>query len=116
MKLKRKNQWETEESLIKEVIENFDFDKCQKTMDFLNWNWVSVGIPTVNHLVDSAKKRLRDCISYCKECKELGAEKPYMVSSGGLKASAIKNRYGHIIWLSLEFVLTDWTIEYDLKE
>jgi hypothetical protein len=104
-----------EESMIQEIIDNFDFGKCQEVMEMTNWVWISVGIPTVNHLIDSARQRLRNAINSCKD-KEISHKTVYHVSSGGLKASAIKNRYGHIIWISLEFVLTDWSLDYDFDE
>jgi hypothetical protein len=34
----------------------------------------------------------------------------YYVSSGGLKATAIKDDYGQITFLELEFVLTSWEL------
>jgi hypothetical protein len=37
-------------------------------------------------------------------------EDVYFVSSGGLRATAIKDNYGQITFLELEFVLTSWEL------
>ena len=42
---------------------------------------------------------------------KMGADSPYMVSSGGLKASVFKNRYNQITFAKLEFILTEWDVE-----
>jgi hypothetical protein len=110
-----RSPWQTESSLIEEIIDNFDFEKCQKVMEFLNWSWVSVGTPNVENLKDSARNRLRECIDACKS-KNVKSDSGYSVSSGGLKATVSKNRYGHINWAELEFVLTDWGVDYEIQK
>jgi hypothetical protein len=55
--------------------------------------------------------RLKDAIELAKK-----GESPhltYFVSSGGLKATAWRNRYRQIEAINLEFVLTDWQSDGD---
>jgi hypothetical protein len=100
--------------MIEEIIENFDFDKCHRAMEVLNWKWVVVGVPTVEIIKERAKRRLDDVVEMINdktEKKRSGVD--YFVSSGGLKATGWINRYGQIEALRLEFILTDWDSDAD---
>jgi hypothetical protein len=49
--------------------------------------------------------------SVIKNCLlDSSPDEVYFVSSGGLRATAIKNDYGQITFLELEFVLTSWEL------
>lgn len=107
-----RNPIQDEENMILYILENFDFEKCRKTMVGLNWTWGLDGqIPSIERLKESAYKRLKDAISVCKkgDCYK----STYFSSSGGLKGNAWKNRYGHIEAVRLEFVLTEWDSDGD---
>jgi hypothetical protein len=43
----------------------------------------------------------------------LSVNEHYFSSSGGLKGTAWKNRYGHVAGIKLEFVLTEWDSDGD---
>jgi hypothetical protein len=110
-KYKMKSPLLKEKEMIENIINNFDFDRCLKVMEFLNWEWWCpndsiLKIPNMDELKESAKGKLHRAIEGCKELKK--GEYSYNVSSGGFKASAFKNRYGHINFLTLEFILTEW--------
>lgn len=90
------------EKLIESILENFDFEKVRKVMDFLNWTWVDNEVPSTYKLINSAKKRLEE--AYDASIRE---NQNYFINSGGLKASAIWEE-GQVIFLELEFVLTSW--------
>ena len=111
---KRLNQEEALEAMINNIIENFDFNKCRKTMKLLNWEWSGRGIPTIEMLKEHAKNHLQCAIDGClnKEKHKIHTS-PYFCSSGGLKATAMRNKYWNIEFLELEFVLTDWNIDGD---
>lgn len=99
-------------NLINEILANFDFEKVHKTMTLLDWRWVGRGVPSINEIRDSASERLESAIeqvisSKNKEHHDIG----WISSSGGLKATAWKNKKGKLEKLSLEFVLTDWDTE-----
>lgn len=99
--------------MIENILENFNFEKCQRVMQFLNWKWGLQGHSVTKQMLrDSAVERLKDAIKYCKE-SERSSNTPCWVSSGGLKATAWKNNYGHIVSIQLEFILTDWEDDGD---
>ena len=107
-----KNRIEHEDKMIQDILENFDFLKCHLVMKSLNWVWGLHGtVPTVDMLKESAERRLRDAMDIAKKGK--CTKSTYYVSSGGLKANAWSNRYGHIQGVNLEFVLTDWDSDGD---
>jgi hypothetical protein len=100
-----------EQELIDEVIENFDFYKCQLMMEYMGWRWMThdgYRIPTKYDLIESAKDRIQSAIEGIKEAGRMGLNESYGSSSGGLKATVYKNRYHQITFIKLEFILTEW--------
>ena len=91
-----------------DIINNFDFQKVHDVMKYLNWTWYPKGIPTVDNIIFGAREKIESVIKVC--LLEAKPDEEYFVSSGGLKATAIKNEYGQITFLQLEFVLTSWEI------
>ena len=96
--------------LLGDILNEFDFEKVHITMLHLGWLWAGIGVPSVDELKFSARDRIDDAI---KGCLKYNGDYPYIVSSGGLKATAIKNEYGQIHNVQLEFILTDWDAEID---
>lgn len=104
---------EQENKMIDEIIENFDFEKCEITMKTLGWSWAfDRNTPTIERLKESARSRLQSAIELAKQNK--CSRSTYFSSSGGLKGNAWINRYGHIEALRLEFVLTEWESDGDV--
>jgi hypothetical protein len=99
-----------EQKMVDEIIENFNFQRCYDVMKHLKWSWGLTGVPSIEELKESAIERLERAIEYAKT-KEV--KDSCYVSSGGIKATAYKNRYGRIIALHLEFVLTEWNSDGD---
>ena len=100
-----------EQELIDEVIENFDFYKCQLMMEYMGWRWMThdgYRVPTKYDLIESAKDRIQSAIEGIKEAGRMGLNESYGSSSGGLKATVYKNRYHQITFIKLEFILTEW--------
>ena len=62
----------TDEEKINEVLEEFDFDKVQKVMNFLKWKWAdnndTMSIPSHYRIIEEAKRLLY----YCKKEKKDG--------------------------------------------
>ena len=110
------NQEKIEAKMIDDVIENFDFLRCHYVMKFLNWCWVHNDnkVPTIDELKSESKKRFESAISLSKK-RTRGRSNEGVVSSGGLKATAITNSHKHLIWLELEFILTDWSCDGDFE-
>jgi hypothetical protein len=104
----------SEEKMIDEIIQEFDFERCHVAMNSLNWEWFSTGVPTVEMLKESAIERLRSAIKGVKNKENrVSSNEPYFSSSGGLKGTAWKNRYGHVIGIKLEFILEEWDSDGD---
>ena len=55
----------TDEEKINEVLEEFDFDKVQKVMNFLKWKWAdnndTMSIPSHYRIIEEAKSLLYSC-------------------------------------------------------
>ena len=100
--------------MIDEVMNNFDFEKCQAAMTALDWTWASTtgGIPTIGELQDGALDRILNAIEGLTSKKNKKSKSGYFYSmSGGLKATAWKNKKDEIKYLQLEFILTYWDTE-----
>ena len=101
-----------EQDMISEILENFDFEKVRQTMEFLDWRWgLDSRVVSVDMLRRAAIVRMEDAMQMAK--KGLRINMTYFSSSGGLKACAWRNRFGHIEAISLEFILSDWHSEGD---
>lgn len=104
----------TKEKMIEDVLEHFDFDRCHFAMKALKWKWFGIGVPTVEDLKYSARERLESAIKGATDKKDILPLNSYYFSScGGLKATAWRNRYGHLEAINLEFVLTEWDSDGD---
>ena len=102
------------QKMMFDIINNFDFQKVHDVMNYLNWTWYPKGIPTVDDIRFSARERIESVIKNC--LLDANPNEEYFVSSGGLKATAIKDDYGQITFLQLEFVIVSWDLNdpYDL--
>ena len=65
-------------------------------------------IPTKYDLIEAAKDRIQSAIEGIKGAGRMSLNESYGSSSGGLKATAYKNRYNQITFIKLEFILTEW--------
>ena len=110
--MKSRSQSMMEQKMIDDVIENFDFERCHRAMRALNWSWFGRGIPTISMLKESSIERLQSAMKGVKS-NGLSSSDSYFSSSGGLKGTAWKNRFGHVAGIKLEFVLTDWDSDGD---
>lgn len=107
-----KNPKEKEMDMIENILDNFDFYKCWNVMTMLQWGWgFNSEVPTIEILRNAAIDRLKNAMSLAKAGNSHMSS--YWVSSGGLKATAWKNKYNHIEGIRLEFVLTDWDADGD---
>ena len=94
---------------IEDILDCFDFQKVKTVMDFLNWQWVFCnGVPEIWDLRKRAREQLKTV------AKEVLKEesRTFFTSCGGFKASARVYEDSPKIYLSLEFVVTDWS-NYD---
>ena len=99
---------ERHQTMMFDILNNFDFQKVYVVMKSLNWTWYPKGVPTVDDITFSARERIESVIKNC--LLDAKPDQEYISSSGGLKATSIKNDYGQITFLELEFVLTSWDV------
>jgi len=97
------------EYMIKDIMNEFDFDKVECAMDALNWRWRGQ-IPTIDDLRDEAERLLRGAAE-----SRLGAYKDehhhvtIISATGGFVAKAFCNEEKtKITGLQLDFVVTSW--------
>jgi hypothetical protein len=86
---------------IKEILEEFDFNKVENVMTFLDWKWDNK-IPTTGTIVVQAFNLLEEVYEKCEKYKQ-----EITINSGGFNATAY---YFHKdkIRLSLKFTITSW--------
>lgn len=108
--MKRKVQ--DEQRMIQQIMDNFDWQKCHTTMSAIGWEWFFVGVPTIYDLKECGRKLIDVAVQGVKK-PEIKHDSYYYSSTGGLKAIAWKNKYGHITSIELEFVLTSWESDGD---
>ena len=99
---------ERHQKMMFDIMNRFDYDKVRIVMKHLEWEWYGKGIPTIDDIRFAARERLQGVIKNC--LLDSSPDEVYFVSSGGLRATAIKNDYGQITFLELEFVLTSWEL------
>jgi hypothetical protein len=100
--------YERHQKMMFDIINNFEFQKVHDVMNHLDWAWYPYGTPTVDELRFAARERIESVIKNC--LLDAKPDQEYISSSGGLKATAIKDDYGQITFLELEFVLTSWDL------
>lgn len=111
LRRKKLSPEESHQKMINGIIEHFNFYKCHETMKFLGWGWRFEGVPSVEMIKQEAIRLLKKVIDYALEDNgKRSMYMPYIISTGGLKATAWRNRYGYISDLQLEFILTDWMV------
>ena len=91
---------------IDNIIENFDWEKVHKVMDFLNWTWVTTDneVPTIGKLVNSSHRLLLEAYEGA-----LREKTDFSIGTGGFRARAIVNeKTKEIFELQLVFELTGW--------
>jgi len=82
--IRRRSPEYIKEKMIEDVLEHFDFDKCQYVMKQLNWQWFGRGIPTIDELKYSARQRLESAIAGALDRKDTLPLNSYYFSSSGV--------------------------------
>jgi hypothetical protein len=97
------------EHMIKEIIDEFDFDKVERTMEALNWKWRGE-TPTLYDLRKEAEHLLRGAAkSRLSDFKDTHHDVAIINATGGFEARAYCNEdKTKITGLDLAFVITSW--------
>ena len=82
---------ENRQKQIKQIMEEFNFQRVHDAMVALDWTWTGVGVPSVCQLQDHARYLLNN------------VKKGHCNNTGGFKTSCDEEGI-----LSLEFVLAEW--------
>ena len=100
--------------MIDEIIDEFDFNRVQRAMDYLNWKWVGKSV-TVDMLKEEARRLLKGAAeSRLGDYKGTYWEQGIINACGGFQAMAFCNENKtKIIGLDLKFVLTEWDAEIE---
>ena len=87
----------TEEQIIEDILDEFDFSKVQKVMEALDWTWHdSDGVPTLGQLRKKARSLMKYCIGHSQ----------YTTATGGFHVH--KETHDGITFYQLQFVVTEW--------
>ena len=95
--------------MIDEILDGFNFDRVQITMDYLNWKWVGERV-TTKMLVKEARRLLTEAAeTRLHQFNNTHWEVGVTHSTGGFHATAYCNESKtKITGLDLKFVLADW--------
>lgn len=96
----------TNQELIDEILDNFEFEKVHKVMTFLDWRWVGV-LPDVADLRAQARKLLKECLKF-------RGEKPRHIETGGFMAEYNLEEEDGYELLTLSFILNSWEVDNDV--
>jgi len=90
---------------IREIIDNFNWERIHKVMVFLQWKYLNEEIPEIDDLKLLSKNLLDNIwLSTTKQQNET-----WSIKSGGFKATASYNsNKKRIDFLKLEFILSDY--------
>lgn len=97
-----------------DILNEFDFEKVQRTMHALDWKWAGtpMAVPSISELKDTARYLLLNVYNLrTNEYQETHPEVPVTCGTGGFRATALANDDGEIDWLKLEFIVTEWESE-----
>jgi hypothetical protein len=100
--------------MIKDIMDEFDFDVVERAMDALDWKWRGEA-PTIYDLREEAERLLRGAAA-----NRLGAYKDShhevasVYATGGFEAKAwCDESKTKIIGLQLDFMVTSWDSSID---
>jgi len=82
--------------VIDEIMDEFDFEKAHKVMEFLGWNWNN-NVPTIGGMRKVARNLL----------KEAAEGDITAIGTGGFQVR--KQVVDNTIYLTLEFIVTSWS-------
>ena len=86
-----------EKKAIEEIMNEFDFERVHDVMDFLDWDWGFMGVPSVDIIKKEAKRLMQDLCN---------GSSGY-IATGGFWVYI--HRKEHI--LNLMFAVEDWYYE-----
>lgn len=105
--IRKPNQLLSGDDQIKIIMKEFDFEKVNRAMTLLDWQWFGVGrVPTIEEIKEVANRLLNDVWNVDEDDSQF-----YTMGIGGLEA--YKFVYDGLKYLELKFELCSWGLEYD---
>ena len=103
------------DKMVEDILEEFDFQKVQLVMDYLNWQWSDKQVPTISDLKETAERLLRNAADLrLGEYESEHWEVAIMSGTGGLQATAYCDETKtKITMLDLKFVIAEWDAEIE---
>jgi hypothetical protein len=100
--------------MIDDIMDAFDFDKVQRTMDFLRWKWAGEYV-TIDMLKETSNRLLREAAdARLGDYKDTHWEQSVICATGGFQAQAWCNEdKTKVDALDLKFVLVDWDAQIE---
>jgi hypothetical protein len=97
------------EYMIKDIMDEFDFDQVERAMEALNWKWRGE-TPTLYDLRETAESLLRGAAkSRLGDFKDTHHEIAIINGTGGFEARAYCNKdKTKITGLDLAFIVSSW--------
>ena len=97
------------EYMIRDIMDEFDFDKVYEAMDALDWKWRGQ-TPSIEDLREEAERLLRGAAkSRLGDFKDAHHDVAIINATGGFEAKAFCNENKtKITGLDLAFVITSW--------
>lgn len=90
---------------VDEIIDNFNWDRVHKVMDFLKWTYNDDRVPDIEELKTKGEILLKNIWLSTNEKKS----EAWSIKSGGFKATAAYNhKKGRVDYLKLEFIIDDY--------
>jgi hypothetical protein len=102
------------EYMIKDIMNEFDFDKVERAMDALDWKWQGE-TPTIYDLREKAERLLRGASeSRLDHYRATHHDVATINACGGFEAKAFCNESKtKITGLQLDFIVTSWDSSID---
>jgi hypothetical protein len=88
----------TEEQIIEDILDEFDFGKVKQTMEALQWVWHDAehGVPTIGQMRKRARFLMKECMRH----------QEFVTSTGGFYA--FKRTYDEQPFYRLLFAVSEW--------
>jgi len=95
---------------LNDIMSNFNFDKVQKVMEFLNWTWTysENPIPCVRELKECASRLLVECYDHC-----IKNQTRFETGTGGFIVRGFYDGENNKVFLKLVFSLAEWDNEQE---
>ena len=94
----------TEEQIIDDILDEFDFTKVLNVMEHLEWKWGGISgppeVPSLGQLRKCARSLMKNCLGH----------ETYITATGGFHVQ--KETFDGLPFYSLKFVVTEWN-NYD---